>query len=144
MSEARRKRASAAGFIEFQNARHPSGEGSWTVRISREAAESLSVHGPVWRYHALLDVPALLFEPDCIFRCLELEDSEEFFCYVGRPRLRRRQDGTTEPTPDDRALFVFLSEGGTILRWRWEAVESDQPLHESCGSRFGTLRWART
>lgn len=143
MSESRRRRGSTPGFIEFEGARHPSGDGSWTVRISRELAESVSVDGPVWRDHALLDVPALLFGPECIFQGLERDGTEEFFCYVGRPRLRRRQDGTMQPTPLDRALFVFVSKGGTILKWRWEAVESDRPLHESCRSRFGKLQWSR-
>lgn len=131
------------GFIEFENARHPDGEGSWTVRIRRTFAERIAIDGPTWKYHALLDVPGVLFEPRCIFRGLEREGTEEFYCYVARPRRRKRQDGREEPTPPDRALFVFVSKRGTILKWRWERVDPDVPLEDSCRSRFGTLAWPK-
>ena len=136
-------RGGTPGFLEFPNARHPRGDGSWTVRIGRDFVDWLSRNGPAWKFHALFDVPALMLDPRCIFLGLEREGTEEFFCYVGRPSRRRRQDGRSEPTPPDRALFVFVSEGGTILKWRWEAVEPDVPLEESCQTRFGTLLWRK-
>ena len=131
------------GFHDVGAAKCPSGKGTWTVRISREAAEVVCDQGPVGKFHDLFLVPDLLDDPHFICEGLRRKGAEKHLCYVGRPQFRKREDGQSQEAPMNRVFLVFVSSKGTLLKWRWDEMGKTSSLREFCEGRFERIRWAR-
>lgn len=70
------------------------------------------------------------------------EGFEDGQCYVGRPGNDWTEGGVEIPPKPGLIFAVFVTGGGKVFDWRWEAVHDGDEFHlEDYIDRFGRVIW---